>query len=464
MRSRTWTAALASAILLLAARSAAAQAADDPSALLRVFLRDGSALVSYGEPARVGNRVVFSMPTASTPNPPLHLIDLPADRVDWDRTERYANAARAAQYTKTQAELDYAGLSERLMEALNDVADAKDAKERLGIVERARAMLVDWPAAHYNYRQDDVRQMVGTLDEAIADLRAASGGNRFDLTLSTFTGAPPPTEALLPPLTLQQSIEQVLAASRVVDNPVERNSLLSTAIGAIERDKEHLPSAWVDSTRTSTQAALNAEMSVDRSYRALSATVLATADRQARLADVRGIERLLAAVQQRDAALGYQRPGEVASLLAAVQEKLDATRRLRLARDQWELRRPLLTAYSVAMRQPLRIFAELTPALESIKALAGSPAATLTAIQSRTAQLARMMTKVAPPDELKAAHALLVSATQLASSAVTVRRQAALANDMTQAWNASSAAAGALMLGARAKADIAALLKPPKLR
>ncbi len=35
---------------------------------------------------------------------------------------------------------------------------------------------------------------------------------------------------------------------------------------------------------------------------------------------------------------------------------------------------------------------------------------------------------------------------------------------MTRAWDASSAAAGALMLGARARADIQALLRPPQLR
>src|SRR3990172_2455100 len=108
MNSRTlpgWLTAL-----LLAARCSPAAAADDVT-LLRVFLTDGSALVSYGEPARVGDRVVFSMPTAATPNPPLHLVSLPADRVDWDRTNRYAASARAARYLQTRAEADYAVLA-----------------------------------------------------------------------------------------------------------------------------------------------------------------------------------------------------------------------------------------------------------------------------------------------------------------------------------------------------------------
>ena len=68
-----------SPLVLLVARCAPAAAADDVT-LLRVFLTDGSALISYGEPARIGDRVVFSIPTAATPNPPLHLVDLAAAR------------------------------------------------------------------------------------------------------------------------------------------------------------------------------------------------------------------------------------------------------------------------------------------------------------------------------------------------------------------------------------------------
>jgi hypothetical protein len=57
----------------------------------------------------------------------------------------------------------------------------------------------------------------------------------------------------------------------------------------------------------------------------------------------------------------------------------------------------------------------------------------------------------------------MVSAAQMAANAVMVRREAALANDMARAWNASSAAAGALMLGARAREDILTKLRPPQL-
>src|SRR5712692_8660292 len=138
MSSRTLSAWLAAALLL--ARGSPALAADDVT-LLRVFLTDGSALVSYGEPARIGDRVVFSMPTAATPNPPLHLVDLAVARVDWERTNRYAEAARAAHYINTQAEFDYAALSTRMTQALNQLTGTEDAARRLLIAENARKML-----------------------------------------------------------------------------------------------------------------------------------------------------------------------------------------------------------------------------------------------------------------------------------------------------------------------------------
>src|SRR5262245_36519983 len=114
----------------------AAIAAADDATLLRVFLKDGSSLVSYGERARVEDRVVFSIPTAATPNPPLHLVNLSAERIDWERTNRYASSARATRYIETRAELDYAALSNTIADALNEVTRTTDPAQRLAIVER----------------------------------------------------------------------------------------------------------------------------------------------------------------------------------------------------------------------------------------------------------------------------------------------------------------------------------------
>ena len=94
-------------------RPAGSSPPSEDAALFRVFLKDGSSLVSYGELARVDDRVVFSMPTSASPRTPqLHLVTISADRVDWDRTTRYAESARATRYIGTRAEADYAQLTD----------------------------------------------------------------------------------------------------------------------------------------------------------------------------------------------------------------------------------------------------------------------------------------------------------------------------------------------------------------
>jgi hypothetical protein len=439
-------------------------AAGDDATLLRVFLKDGTSLVSYGEPARVEGRVIFSMPTGPMPNPPLHLVDIAVDRVDWERTERYAANARATHYVQTQAEIDYAALSSEIAAALNDVTLTADPARRLAIVEQARKALADWPQSHYNYRQAEVRQMLGMLDEAIADLRAATGGSRFNLSLSTFTDPPVIVEPLLPPPTPQEAIQDVLLAAKMVDSAAERTSLLSTALIAIERDKGVLPSKWLVDTRAETEAALRQEGQLDQSYMSMTATFLDLATRRAKAADVHGLEQLIAQLHRQDEQLGRKRPDAMAALLGAIEERLDAARRLQLARDRWALREPVLRQYYFAISRPMSLFAALNPALENIKTLAGSSPIALATIDRVVAQTLKLATAIVPPDEFAAAHALLVSAVQMAGNAARIRREATLAGDMTRAWDASSAAAGALMLGARATTDIKALVRKPQIR
>jgi hypothetical protein len=68
-----------------------------------------------------------------------------------------------------------------------------------------------------------------------------------------------------------------------------------------------------------------------------------------------------------------------------------------------------------------------------------------------------------PPSDLAAIHALFVSAAQLAGQAVAVRQHAVESGEIDRAWQASSAAAGALMLLQRAERDLAQALVPPVL-
>jgi hypothetical protein len=469
MKSCRLAGALMAACLLSPMRaSAAAHLVGDDATLFRLFLKDGTALVSYGEFARVGDRVIFSIPTsAPDANPTLHVVNMAADRVDWERTNRYADSARATHYITTQAETDYAAISNEVARTLNEVAVAPSAAGRLALIEHARKALGDWPRSHFNYRAAEVRQMLTLLDEAIADLRASSTPGRFDLSLTAFAAESPVLEPLLPPPTLKDAIDQTLLAARVSDSAVERETLFDAALASLDRGAGALPADWAKTTRAETAAALEIERQVDRTYQLLSGRMLAQGQQRARRADVRGLEDVLASIRRRDARLGHKRPDEIHSLVTAVQEQLDAARLLRLARDRWALRAPDFRKYHAAISAPVDLFAAVArvkPALEDIKGLAGSTPAALTAIGRAAAQIIKRASAIAPPEELRPAHALLVSAAQMADNAARIRREAVLAADMARAWDASSAAAGALMLAARARSEIQMVLRPPELR
>ena len=67
------------------------------------------------------------------------------------------------------------------------------------------------------------------------------------------------------------------------------------------------------------------------------------------------------------------------------------------------------------------------------------------------------------PDEARTAHQVWLSAQQLATRALQTRRGAIRSGNLQQAWEASAAAAGALMLLQQLRVDVPALLRPPAL-
>src|SRR6185295_9668331 len=110
--------------------------------------------------------------------------------------------------------------------------------------------------------------------------------------------------------------------------------------------------------------------------------------------------------------------------------------------------------YGATVAPQLQKLQALKPALDDIKTLAGSTPTTLTQIQASAEEVLKAVSVILAPDDLRAAHALLVSAAQLADSAARIRREAVLSTDLARAWDASSAAAGSLMLTARARGEI----------
>ena len=447
---------------------------DNGATLFRVFLKDGGTLVSYGEVAHVGDRVVFSMPTGAGNPPPLHLTTLAASRVDWDRTERYAVSARSGRYLETQAENDYVELSNQIAQTLNEVGQTNDRAARLELVERARRTLVNWPAEHFNYREADIRQLTTMLDAAIADLKtssapgSAAGRGQFAFNLVAFSSPPPVLEPLMPAPTLQESIEQVLLAARVSDSASDRVQLYKSALAELDREKAAndgaVPMEWVDANRATVITAIATEARVDRSYRSLTQRLLHIADLRAREGDVHALERLIDRVHANDDVLGNARPDVVASIVSNIEAKLDAARRLQLARDRWALRAPVFAEYRMAMQSALDQFASLKTALEDIKSLAGTPPVTLNILERTMKHVGLLAATIQPPTELADAHALFISAVNLAQNAASIRREATLSENIARAWDASSAAAGALMLGTKARADIQKVLRRPQLQ
>ena len=153
--------------------------------LYRVFLKDGGVLVSYGEFARVADRVVLSIPIGGTDaSPVLHVISIAENDVEWQRTNAYAQAARARHYADTQGESDFARLTREVADTLYQVG----VDRRPGAAARAGgsapgSQLVEWPQTHFGYRAEELQQMTTWLDQVVSELRVAAGQSSFDLAL-----------------------------------------------------------------------------------------------------------------------------------------------------------------------------------------------------------------------------------------------------------------------------------------
>jgi len=196
---------LVTTVCLAVTLSAPADAAEpsssaDDVALLRVFLKDGSSVVSYGEYARVGEEVVLSMPLGrDLTRPTLQLVTLAVTSVDWPRTERYANSVRYQRYVGTRAEEDFARLSADTAAKLNEIEATTDRKRAIEIADNARRQLASWPAEHYGYRAADVADIIGVIDDAMSRL-AGAGSTTAPIQVSLV--AVPVVDALEPVLGL----------------------------------------------------------------------------------------------------------------------------------------------------------------------------------------------------------------------------------------------------------------------
>jgi len=106
----------------------------------------------------------------------------------------------------------------------------------------------------------------------------------------------------------------------------------------------------------------------------------------------------------------------------------------------------------------------MQPALESIRRFEGPAPGAVVNLRARLAGGAERLSRIQLPADMRSAHELLVSAWRFAETALNGRYDAIHSGSLATAREASSAAAGSLMLLGRAQQEIRTLLEPPRLR
>lgn len=430
----------------------------------RLFLIDGTEVATHGEASRVGDEVVAMVPIGldRTGAPTLQAVTLPASRIDWPRTEAYLQAVRLAQYAAATGDRDYAAFTADVAATLDRVSSTADPLARIAMVEAVRRRLADWPREHYGYRASEATAMLSMLDEVLIGLRAAAGQREFAFALAA-GAVPAPVEP--PPLrtapTLQAVVTQALGLAAHVDSPRERETLLRGALELVESNAAAWDRDWRRETTRAIERRLDAERRISRDYDALRSRVVARAARFAAAADVRALLALRADTARRDERLGRQRPAEITGLLAHLDAELAATRQYRLLLDRWEARRDVLGGYTAAIVRVLGTADPVIVALDDIRTLSGPPLGDINRASAILKGVDVAVLQMTVPEEGRELHGLLRSGLQMAATALERRRDATLSGELSQAWQASAAAAGALMVVERLQREAAQLPLPP---
>jgi hypothetical protein len=216
--------------------------------------------------------------------------------------------------------------------------------------------------------------------------------------------------------------------------------------------------------RRSAEEQIKRETSIDQRYAQLSRRLTAAASRASQRARIATVEHILDSVAAEDARLGGKRPEAVQALRAEVEMHLDAARRLRLLRDQWQIRRDIYRDYRRSVSTQLLQLVKAQPLLEAIRRLDGPDPEHLMALRRRLTGGADRLSRMTAAADLRTMHELLLAAWRFAESAADGRYDAISSNNITRAREASSAAAGALLMLSRAQQELRTLLDPPQLR
>jgi hypothetical protein len=380
--------------------------------------------------------------------------------IDWPRTEKYSASARFQRYAETRGEEDFRILSNEVAVALNDIALSSNRQQALSLAESVRRTVADWPRSHYGYRQNEVREILSVLDQAISSLRIAAGSTSFELALVAMTDSPELEPLATMPNTRQQ-LDDILYMAKQTKG-AERVAMLQSGLTLLSEAGTMISDA--STLRREVESEIHQEAATDRKYASLSQKVVAQAKAHAERANISQIERLITRIPKEDAKLGNERPEMVQSLNTAVQSQLFAARRLRLQRDQWLLRQSAYREYQKAVGSSLLLLVKNQNSLEAIRALEGPAPDRLLALRQQLSGGAARLERLRTPEYLQSTHELLIGAWRFAENATRARYEAIEKANADAAWEASSAAAGALMMLGRAQQEIRSLLEPPRLQ
>jgi hypothetical protein len=262
----------------------------------------------------------------------------------------------------------------------------------------------------------------------------------------------------------REQIHQVWRLAAVTDRAAERVALLQTVLALLGEAPDAVTPHESSGLRRLASLRIRREQRVDADYAALARRVLSDAQRAAARANVAEVQEAVNRITRDDNRLGKSRPEVVQALRVSVQAQLESARRLRLLQDRWAIRQRVYTQYRQVVGAELILLAKAEPALEAIRRLDGPAPDALASLQRQLRGGADRLSRVAPPEELRSIHELLTSAWRFAENAVSGRYDAARGANVSAAWQASSSAAGSLLLLGRARQELREFIEPPTLQ
>jgi hypothetical protein len=431
--------------------------ADVPAPIFRVFLKDGTALASWGEYAEVADHLVLTLPIGAGSRRTYEFVTLPVAKVDMVKTEQYAEAVRAAQFAATRGATEYAALRLRLARQIEAIPILPEASERLSAAEGARQQLLDWAATTHGYRAREISDLLQVFDARIVELRLAAGRSDFSLNLSAGVAPPAPPRLRAAP-TANETVSLALKAAMATDDEEVRKALLKRA----RSSAAVLSGTGAAAVRAAVSRRVAAEARLDSLYRWLRTDVTRLAAKAVDAADTRAIDALRDRVERTDRGWGRRRPSQITGLRATLDLYYEAAAQYRLVLDQWEGVRAELVAYQKQMAPLVAALDRRAPLLRAIQDLASTPVTALVRAEEETGAMATTFASLTAPAGAAPAHALIGEAIERANVALRTRHAAVTSRQLPVARQAAIAAAEARARLAAAKSALARLLHPPK--